>query len=403
MQKAQTTIQGNELFISKYKNAQKLRDIQGNGDSFCCGWMKFGVILYVMLKPAKILIIRLSSLGDIVLTTPFVRAVRARFPDAQIDFLLRQEFSELLQYHPALSRVLKYDTQSGFPGLRTLKNSLQREYYDIVFDLHKSLRSRYLCLRMGSKEIRSIKKRIIQRTLLVRCGINIYGKVVSAADRYLETGISYGMMNDGQGPELFIPEFVRKSISAKMGVGPESLCIGFCPSAKHYTKRWLPDRFIELGIRLSRERNAMILLFGGPADIELCRTVSEGINHGTGKTAARSFAGILSPLETAAAFERCGCVVTNDSGLMHIASAMKRKVVAVFGSTVKEFGFFPQGENNIVVENKKLRCRPCSHIGRESCPKKHFRCMTEITTEMVVHACDDQLNFINDRPLKANE
>ncbi|MFZ1978565.1 MAG: glycosyltransferase family 9 protein, partial [Bacteroidota bacterium] len=207
--------------------------------------MKFGVILYSMMKPVKILIIRLSSLGDIVLTTPFVRAVRARFPDAQIDFLLRQEFSELLQYHPALSRLLKYDTQSGFSGLRTLKNSLQYEHYDIIFDLHKSLRSRYLCFLIGAKEIRSIKKRIVPRTLLVQCGINIYGRIISAADRYLETGRSYGIINDGQGPELFIPEIVRGSISAKMGVNPESICVGFCPSAKHYTKRWLPERFIE--------------------------------------------------------------------------------------------------------------------------------------------------------------
>ncbi|MFZ1978569.1 MAG: glycosyltransferase family 9 protein, partial [Bacteroidota bacterium] len=148
--------------------------------------------------------------------------------------------------------------------------------------------------------------------------------------------------------------------------------------------------------------SGMILFFGGPADIELCRTLSEGINRGTGKIAAKSFAGLLSLLETAAAFEQCSCVVTNDSGLMHIAAAMKRKVVAIFGSTVKELGFFPQGDNNIVVENKNLRCRPCSHIGRESCPKKHFRCMKEITTDMVAHACAEQLNFINDRPLKAN-
>jgi len=345
-----------------------------------------------MMKPDKILIIRLSSLGDIVLTTPFIRAVRMRFPHAQIDFLLRREYFEVLQFHPALSHVLTYDTQSGFPGLRILKDSLQQERYDIVFDLHKSLRSRYLCLSMGAKEIHSIKKRIVPRMLLVLSGINIYGSIVSAADRYIETGRSFGILNDGLGLELFIPEDVRERISTKIGVNPETVYIGFCPSAKHYTKRWLPERFIELGIRLSREWNGIVLLFGGPADIELCRTISEEINRGRGKTAAKSFAGLFTIPETAAALERCRCVVTNDSGLMHIASAMKRKLVAVFGSTVEELGFFPQGENSIVVENKKLKCRPCSHIGRESCPRKHFRCMKEITTDMVAHACDEQLN-----------
>ncbi len=327
-----------------------------------------------------------------MLTTPFIRVLRARFPDAQIDFLLRREYSELLHYHPALSHVLKYDTQSGFQGLRMLKNDLQRECYDIVFDLHRSLRSRYLCLSISAKEIRSIKKRMVSRTLLVRCGINIYGRIVSAADRYIETGRSYGITNDGQGPELFIPEAVRRTIFTKMELNPETVYIGFCPSAKHYTKRWLPERFIELGIRLSQERNGTILLFGGPGDIELCRGIGEAINRGTGKSAAKSFAGLLGLAETAGAFERCRCVVTNDSGLMHIASAMKSKLVAVFGSTVEELGFFPQGKNSIVVENKKLHCRPCSHIGRESCPKKHFRCMKEITTDMVAHACNEHLN-----------
>jgi heptosyltransferase-2 len=344
-----------------------------------------------MMKPAKILIIRFSSIGDIVLTTPFIRAVRTKFPDARIDFLVRREFSELLLSHPALSNVLPYDTRTGFPGLRTLKESLRREQYDIVFDLHKSLRSRYLCAFIGAAKVLGIRKGIIRRTLLVRCGINMYGSILSATDRYLETGKTLGLADDGKGPDFFLPQAVRENVSEKTGIGASVFCIGFCPSAKHYTKRWLPERFIELGIRLSKERNAMILLFGGSADAELCRTIMEGINAGTGKTAAKNFAGSMTLSETAAAMERCRCVVTNDSGLMHIASAMKRNIVAVFGSTVKELGFFPRGGKALVVENNNLRCRPCSHIGRESCPKKHFRCMREITTEMVYRACEEML------------
>nr|MBP6673381.1 glycosyltransferase family 9 protein [Bacteroidota bacterium] len=99
--------------------------------------------------------------------------------------------------------------------------------------------------------------------------------------------------------------------------------------------------------------------------------------------AVSNFAGEFTLLETAAAMEFCDVVVTNDSGLMHLAAAKQRKVVAVFGSTVQEFGFAPYGTEAVVIENKTLDCRPCTHIGRKECPKGHFRCMTEITPESV--------------------
>jgi heptosyltransferase-2 len=91
--------------------------------------------------------------------------------------------------------------------------------------------------------------------------------------------------------------------------------------------------------------------------------------------------------------EICDVVVSNDTGLMHIAAAMKRNLVAIFGSTVKELGFFPIGTESIVLERNDLSCRPCSHIGRTSCPKKHFRCMKDISTGEVVHACVSMLEL----------
>ena len=97
-----------------------------------------------------------------------------------------------------------------------------------------------------------------------------------------------------------------------------------------------------------------------------------------------NLAGKLNLCETAAMMDKCSVVVTNDSGLMHIAAARKRNVVAIFGPTVKEFGFFPIGTRSVVVENTELDCRPCTHIGLPSCPKGHFKCMNEISTEQVV-------------------
>jgi heptosyltransferase-2 len=125
-------------------------------------------------------------------------------------------------------------------------------------------------------------------------------------------------------------------------------------------------------------------LFGGKNDTVLCTTIANEINRKSERECAIEFSDQFSLLETAAAMQFCDVIVTNDSGLMHIAAAMKKKVVAIFGSTVREFGFFPVGAENIIIERKGLYCRPCSHIGRSNCPERHFRCMNEIQVDDVV-------------------
>jgi ADP-heptose:LPS heptosyltransferase len=154
--------------------------------------------------------------------------------------------------------------------------------------------------------------------------------------------------------------------------------IGLCPGAKHFTKRWQREKYAELGIRFARERKAKILLFGGPAEREDCQYVARTIAAACGADAVTDHSGTLRLMETAAAFDYCDVVVTNDSGLMHIAAARQRKVVAMFGSTVREFGFGPFGTEAIVLERTGLTCRPCTHIGRASCPLGHLRCLNDI-------------------------
>jgi ADP-heptose:LPS heptosyltransferase len=127
-------------------------------------------------------------------------------------------------------------------------------------------------------------------------------------------------------------------------------------------------------------------LFGGKSDTALCIAIADGINSKSEGECATEYSDQFSLLETAAAMQFCDVIVTNDSGLMHIAAAMKKKVIAIFGSTVREFGFFPVGTENIVIEREGLYCRPCSHIGRSNCPEGHFRCMNEIQVNDVVEA-----------------
>jgi heptosyltransferase-2 len=133
---------------------------------------------------------------------------------------------------------------------------------------------------------------------------------------------------------------------------------------------------------------AKVLLFGGKEEEEYCGDIAQMINASVGSSSAESLAGGISLLESAAAFDACDLVVTNDTGLMHVAAARKRKIVAIFGSTVREFGFFPSSTEHVVVERNGLDCRPCTHIGLSRCPEGHFRCMKEIDVHDVAVAVE---------------
>ena len=175
---------------------------------------------------------------------------------------------------------------------------------------------------------------------------------------------------DGQGLDLFTnkspnPEIVRKTN-----------LIGFCPGARHFTKRWPKEYYVELGNKLVHN-NYTIVLFGGKIDRDICVELTSEI-PGT-----INLSNDDDLLQTAADMKLCTAVVCNDSGLMHTATAVGPKVITIFGSTVKEFGFAPYNCTNLILENKSLNCRPCSHIGRSDCPKKHFDCMKSIKPEFV--------------------
>jgi heptosyltransferase-2 len=240
---------------------------------------------------------------------------------------------------------------------------------------------------LGAGDVVVFHKQIFARTMLIRFKKNFYRSPVSVADRYIESVQKYGITNDGKGLESYISDEIRTQAVAKikkLGIHESGPMIGFCPSAKHATKCWPQERFTELGVKLSVDAKAKILLFGGPEDKEKCRSIAHGINSFNGEGSAADLSGELSLLENAIAMEACNLIVTNDSGLMHIACAMKKKVIAIFGSTVREFGFFPVGTESALVERTGLYCRPCSHIGRNTCPEGHFRCMKEIQVEDVV-------------------
>lgn len=336
----------------------------------------------------KILVIRFSSIGDVVLASPFIRVMRAHFPKAQIDFLVKSEYAELVKFNHHLSSVIELKT-SEFRELRTLRKKIRDEGYDAIFDLHNSLRSRYLRMFSGAKFVSVVDKRLFERFVLIKFKLNLYKNAIPIAERYFETAHEFDVKDDGKGLEIFVPDetlFSVGSMMAKHRLDRYTSVLGMAPAAEHATKMWLEERFAEVALEAARVHQARILIFGGREDTERCNEIARFVNSSAGTEAAVSFAGRLSLLETAAALDFCDVVLCNDTGIMHLAAARQRNVVALFGPTVKEFGFFPGGTRAQVIEQNGLPCRPCTHIGSEVCPQRHFRCMKDTTVDQVYQA-----------------
>lgn len=343
----------------------------------------------------RTLIIRFSSVGDIVLSSLLVRAFRTRFPETQIDFAVKQEYADLVRFNPNITSVREFPRMGTFEDLIHLRKDVQRRNYDLVVDIHDSLRSRFLCL--GAKRVVRINKRKLARLLLVWFKLNVYekfGGASSVAVRYLEPVHRLGVKDDGKGLELFFSsedEIRVRQLVLNSGLDPKGDFVGICPSAKHNNKMWLKERFAAVAAEMSRHRKSPIVIFGSEVERERSDAIEQLIVQLNPESKVLNLAGRISLTETAVMMDFCSIVITNDSGLMHMATARKRNVVAIFGPTVKEFGFFPFRTKNIVVENTGLYCRPCTHVGLPNCPEGHFKCMNEITTDRVIQSANELL------------
>ncbi len=331
--------------------------------------------------PRKILIIRMSSIGDVVLATPVIRLLKQNFPNCEIDFVIKWQFANILTAHPFINRILIFDKNDATYSLKNIRKQIIDKKYDLIVDLHKNIRSFYLTIGTGAATVVRYKKDALRRFLFVKFKIKPKRKFLPVYQRCLASLSFLGIQDDFAGPDFFIDQAIQSDIAKKYAKYLDeyaSLIIGVAPGASFKTKRWLPEGFAEVIDRLVNEKNAGIILFGNKEDRNITRSLR--IKHRTG---VLNVAGELSIVETAALMKHCQIVLTNDTGLMHIATALGKKVVAIFGSTTEELGFFPYNTEFSVIQNNSLKCRPCSHIGRKKCPKKHFKCMKEISPKRV--------------------
>ncbi|MDZ7361311.1 MAG: lipopolysaccharide heptosyltransferase II [candidate division KSB1 bacterium] len=347
------------------------------------------------MRPQKILIIRLSSIGDILLATPLLRALRKKFPAARLDFVVKTEFAEVLRHHPAIDKLYELDSNGGWPALKALGRRLRDERYEVIFDIHKNFRSRYLTRAARPPQVFRHCKLVFKRWLLVNAKINLLRNAPPVFQRYLDAAAPLGLaeaqpLADGRWLELFWREHDEKiadDVLRARSWRPAQPLIGLAPGAGYFTKRWPAEYFGELAADLIRQGHQVVIL-GGRPDVELAKKIEEiveaALPHDTRQWPLLNLAGEVSLLGSAAVIKQCRLLVANDSGLMHVAEAVGTPLVAIFGSTTRELGFFPQLQTSRVVENVALSCRPCSHLGHHQCPRRHFRCMKEMTPAQVL-------------------
>jgi lipopolysaccharide heptosyltransferase II len=314
----------------------------------------------------KILIIRLSSMGDILLTTPLIRSIKRQNPEVQIDFVIKEEFIELVKNNPNLTDIHVYFKQSFEKQI--LINTLISNNYEIVIDLQNNIRSKEITKQLHCQTF-LFKKNDVKKFLLVNFKINRLKNAPPIPVRYAE---SAGINLDDEGLDIFTDNVADSSLNLN------EKYIGLCPGAKHFSKRWPKEYFVELGKQLENS-GYKVVLFGGLNEEDLIGEIANQLSS------PLSLCGD-SILQSAADMKMCKAIYTNDSGAMHLACAVKVPVIAFFGSTVKEFGFFPYKAKSIELDVENLPCRPCTHIGRKSCPLIHFKCMKDVRPDLAFNS-----------------
>ena len=314
----------------------------------------------------KILIIRFSSIGDIVLTTPVIRCVKKQVQNAEIHFVTKKSFKSILENNPHIDKLHLLDN-----SFSELVNVLKNEKFDVILDLHKNMRTLKLKLALGVKAY-SFDKLNVQKWLLVNMKINKM-PYVHIVDRYLHTAKALGVINDGLGLDYFIPD--KDQIDLNIYNIPENY-ISFAIGGQHATKKLPNDKIIEI----VKNQNYTVVLLGGKEDFENGEKITSQFND----TQCINLCGKLNLNQSAFVVQQSLALITHDTGLMHIAAALKKKVLAIWGNTVPELGMYPYLTEHVNFEVKDLSCRPCSKIGFDKCPKTHFKCMTSQAVEKIV-------------------
>ena len=324
-------------------------------------------LLYRYIAPVlKLLIVRFSSIGDIVLTTPVVRCLKQQVQGIEVHYLTKPQFQSLLTPNPYIDKVYTLGA-----SLKETAAQLKLENYDGVIDLHNNLRTLRLKRLLG-KPSYAFNKLNWEKWLLVKLKLNRMPDI-HIVDRYMETAARFGVKNDGQGLDYYIPDTEKldtTSLPNAFGNGYITFAIG----GQHRTKQ-LPNHKI---VEVLQQLNYPTILIGGKEDAKNGEEILKSVSH----LSIINRCGQLSLHQSALMVQNSKGLITHDTGMMHIAAALDIPILSVWGNTVPQLGMYPyykQGSQAALkaemFEVLGLKCRPCSKIGYDKCPKGHFDCM----------------------------
>lgn len=309
---------------------------------------------------------RLSSMGDIVLTTPLLRVLKKNYPDAEIHYIVREAYADVLRFNPYIDKLWTVK-KSPFEAKELL--SLKFDYF---IDLHKNQRSKLFFLNFLQASYSTFPKLNLKKFFLTQFKINLLPDR-HIVDRYFEALKKFNLTYDGEGLDFFFPSNFEQPITIKPYV---AVALG----GTYNTKKYPIPQWLEVLNMLSLP----VVLLGGKSEEAEGEFLAQN-----SKNKAYNFCGKLSILESALYIKEAEVVISHDTGLMHIAAAFRKPLVSIWGNTVPAFGMYPLypedfQQRSIIVEIKNLTCRPCSKLGYKHCPRKHFKCMKNISAAQIV-------------------
>lgn len=316
----------------------------------------------------KVLILRFSSIGDIVLTTPVVRCLKRQIPNVEVHYATKKAYAALLEDNPYIDK--RHYLEGSLPAL---VKQLRAEKFDYVIDLHQNLRTSLIKLQLGVKAY-SFEKLNLRKWLLVRLKINALPDI-HIVDRYLATVLPLGVTSDGKGLNYFIPYKDQVELNW-LPPTHQTGYVAYAIGGQHATKKLPVERMIEL----CRKIDYPVILLGGKED----QAAGDLIETALGSHLIYNACGRYNLNQSASLVQGARIVFSHDTGLMHIAAALKKKVYSIWGNTTPAFGMYPYKTPYVVLENNKLECRPCSKIGYAKCPRGHFKCMNDLSFDFEI-------------------
>ncbi|MGL4868316.1 MAG: glycosyltransferase family 9 protein [Cetobacterium sp.] len=328
----------------------------------------------------RVLIIRLSSIGDVILTTPVLKELKKKYPEAIIDFLVLENFKDSILGCPYVDNLILFDKKKhdGFKNMLKFGKELKNNNYDYVFDLHSKVRSKIISSAIGAKTF-IYKKRGLLKTLLVKMKAIKYKVDNTIVKNYFG---AFKILNLNYKGEDLTFTFKNEDLEKI-----KTLCIDYenvpmiAPGASKETKKWTKEEFAQLSKLLYNKYGKKPIIIGSNSEYEMC----ESIKKLSGEVAI-NLAGKLSLKESGALLSKASFLVTNDSGPFHIARGVKCPTFVIFGPTSPEM--FEYDENNKLIYLNEP-CSPCSLHGDKVCPQKHFNCMKKLSAERVMQIIDE--------------